>query len=83
MKDRLARYISEELLGQATGAGRPIAPDEDLLGSGLVDSLGIMSIVFFVEQELGLKIPAEDVTIENFETLETIDAYLARRRAQG
>ena len=83
MKDRLARYISEELLGQTQGAGRPIAPDEDLLGSGLVDSLGIMSIVFFVEQELGLKIPAEDVTIENFETLETIDAYLARRRAQG
>jgi acyl carrier protein len=42
-----------------------------------------MSIVFFVEQELGLKIPAEDVTIENFETLDTIDAYLARRRAQA
>lgn len=83
MKERLARYISEELLGRAQGGGRVVAPDDDLLGSGLVDSLGIMSIVFFVEKELGLKVPAEDVTIENFQTIETIDAYLERRRAQG
>ena len=83
MKERLARYISEELLGRAQGGGRTVAPDDDLLGSGLVDSLGIMSIVFFVEKELGLKVPAEDVTIENFQTIETIDAYLKRRLGQG
>lgn len=83
MKERLARYIAEELLGQTHGMGRAIAPDDDLLGSGLVDSLGIMSIVFFVEQELGFKVPAEDVTIENFQSIETIDAYLTRRRGEG
>ena len=43
VKERLARYISEELLGRAQGGGRTVAPDDDLLGSGLVDSLGIMS----------------------------------------
>jgi acyl carrier protein len=83
VKERLARYISEELLN-LTGDGRErtIAADEDLLGGGLVDSLGMMSLVYFIEQELGIDVPAEDVTIENFQTLEAIDAYLARRRAQ-
>lgn len=80
MRERLARYIAEELIGPGANGARPIALDEDLLGSGLIDSLGIMSLVFFIEQEAGLDIPPEDVTIENFQTLETIDAYVARRR---
>jgi acyl carrier protein len=42
-----------------------------------------MSIVFFIEQELGIRIPPEDVTIEHFRTIETIDAYLSRRRPDG
>lgn len=79
MKERLIRYISQELLGQR-GDDAGIAPDEDLLG-GRIDSLGIMSIVFFIEQELGVRVPPEDVTIENFQTVETIAAYLARRHS--
>lgn len=80
MKERLAAYIGQELVDRTVHGDREIAFDEDLLGSGLLDSLGIMSLVIFIEQEMAIDIPAEDVTIENFETLETIDAYLERRR---
>ena len=80
MKERLAAYIRQELVDRTVHGEREIAFDEDLLGSGLLDSLGIMSLVIFIEQEMGIDIPAEDVTIENFETLEIIDAYLDRRR---
>ena len=80
MKERLAAYIRHELVDRTVHGEREIAFDEDLLGSGLLDSLGIMSLVIFIEQEMGIDIPAEDVTIENFETLEIIDAYLDRRR---
>jgi len=83
VRERLARYIAEELLNLDPRDGRTIAPDEDLLGGGLVDSLGVMSLVFFIEQETGLDVPPEDVTIEHFQTLDAIDAYLARRRAGG
>ena len=83
MRERIARYIAEELLNLDPRDGRTIAADEDLLGSGLVDSLGIMSLVFFVEQEAALEIPPEDVTIENFQTIDAIDGYLARRRGDA
>ena len=83
MRERIARYVAEELLNLDPRDGRTIAPDEDLLGSGLVDSLGIMSLVFFVEQEAALEIPPEDVTIENFQTIDAIHDYLARRRGTG
>lgn len=76
MKERLARYIAHDLLNQGE---LPIAGDEDLLGSGLLDSLSVMSLVHFIEQEAGVDIPAEDVTIDNFVSLDAIDAYLGRR----
>lgn len=76
MRERLARYISTELLNQSDLV---IADDDDLLTSGLLDSLSVMSVVYFIEQEAGIDIPAEDVTIENFESLSAIDAYVRRR----
>lgn len=81
MKEQLSRYIATELLGRRDGLAPEIPPDDDLLGSGIVDSLGLMSIVFYIEQELGIDVPPEDVTIENFQSLQTIQDYLQRRGA--
>ena len=78
MRERLARYIATDLLNEAD---RVIGADEDLLASGLLDSLGVMSLIHFVEQDLRIDVPAEDVVIENFESLRAIDAYLRRRGA--
>ena len=79
MKQQLARYIANDLLNQPDLA---LSDEEDLLGSGLLDSLSVMSLVHFMEQELGIDVPAEDVTIENFVSLAAIEAYLARRGAR-
>ncbi len=79
MKERLAHYIAHDLLNQG---GLVIGEDEDLLGSGLLDSLSVMSLVHFIEQEFDIAVPAEDVTIEHFVSLAAIEAYLARRDAQ-
>lgn len=78
MKEMLARYIAIDLLNRGDLA---IAADEDLLGSGVLDSLSVMSLVHFIESDLGVDVPPEDVTIENFETLAAIEAYIERRRA--
>ena len=77
MKETIARYIATDLLNEST---RAIADDEDLLGSGLLDSLSVISLVHFIEQEASIEIPAEDVTIDNFISLLAIDSYIARRR---
>ncbi len=76
MRDRLARYIATDLLNEAD---RIIGHDEDLLASGLLDSLGVMSLVHFIEQDHAIDVPAEDVTIDNFVSMRAIDDYLRRR----
>jgi acyl carrier protein len=76
MREKLARYIAADLLNQPNLA---IGDDEDLLASGLLDSLSVMSLIHFIEQDSGIAVPAEDVTIENFVSLRAIDAYLGKR----
>lgn len=72
MKEKLITYIQTELLnGQHV-----IAPDQDLLISGLVDSIGVMRLVGFIEKALETTIPPKDVTLENFGTVNDIVHYL-------
>jgi acyl carrier protein len=52
--------------------------DENLLASGMVDSLGMYQLITHMEQQYKVKIPVEDVTIENFGTLLDIEGYLTQ-----
>ena len=81
MKSVLANYIGDRLLNGRIHGG--VSEDDDLLGSGLLDSLGIMQLVLFIETEFAMDVPPEDVTIENFQTVTKIGAYLEGRRSEG
>jgi acyl carrier protein len=76
VREQLARYIAVDLLNQSDLV---IGEDEDLLVSGLLDSLSVMSLIHHIEQDLSIDVPAEDVTIENFASLRAMDEYLVRR----
>ena len=76
MRERLARYIAADVLNQPNLV---IGEDDDLLTSGVLDSLSVMSVIHFIEQDLEIDVPAEDVTIEHFVSLRAIDAYLTKR----
>lgn len=77
MKTVLRRYITEELLNDS---GELVLDDGDnLLGTGLLDSVAMISLVLFIETEFSIPVPPEDVTIENFLSIDTIASYLTKR----
>jgi acyl carrier protein len=45
-----------------------VAPDTDIIGEGLVDSLGIFKLIAFVEEAFAVTIEPEEVLLENFQT---------------
>lgn len=74
-------FILEELMtGSAVDA---IDHDEDLLGTGVVDSHGLMQLVAFLRERHGVVVPDEELTPENFQTIAAIDAFVQRERAQA
>jgi acyl carrier protein len=70
-------FISIELIGDDESV--TLSSDVDLLGSGLVDSLGIMRLVAFLEETYATSVPPEDVIIDNFLTINSIVAYVHRK----
>ena len=77
MKEETLHYGQNELINDPDlGA---LESDEDLLGSGLLDSLGMMRLVGYIEERFELKIPMEDMVIENFESIDTLVSYLEKK----
>lgn len=49
-----------------------VEDDTNLLEEEVVDSLGIFTLVSFIEDKFGVSVDAEEVNLENFETVQTI-----------
>jgi acyl carrier protein len=65
-------YLTTELVNDAPA----IADDTPLLKTELIDSMGVLTLVGFIEDEYGITIAADDVSAENFESLVTITALV-------
>lgn len=78
MEHKILAFIKNELAGDPNAA---LAPEDDLLNSGLIDSIGIMQLIAFIEQEQGIKIPPQDLTIDNFVSVQAITNYLQKQGA--
>lgn len=46
-----------------------------LFSRGLIDSLSVMDLVFFVEREIGQAVPPANITLENFDSIARIVAF--------
>lgn len=54
--------------------------DTLLFSSGALDSVAMLNLITFVEETTGIEIRADEVTLENFDTIERILRF-ARERA--
>ncbi len=70
----LKEYIREELMN---GSSSELDESENLLAAGIIDSLGILRLVSFVEEKFGIEVPDEDVTIDNFQSVKSMSDYVA------
>lgn len=76
-REALKRYVNEEILGD--GQDCIDTYEDDILMTGLVDSIGVMRLVAFIQDSFEVDVPPEDVTIESFRSVAAISDYLERR----
>ena len=72
-EETLVVFIRDELL---FGAAESLSPGDELLTSGLLDSMSVMSLVAHLEELLGRPIPDDDITVEHFANVASICTYL-------
>ena len=72
----LQQFLVDELAADPSDVERL---DVELVEEDIVDSLGIFSIVDFLEAQYSIAIDPTEITIENFSTLRAIDALVERK----
>ena len=80
LRDALKRFIEEEIVDEDDRV--EISHDDPLIERGIIDSMAVMQIVTFIEEETGLRIPDSEVLLENFESVSTVDAMVQRLSAR-
>jgi acyl carrier protein len=50
----------------------PIDRDSLLVEEGIIDSLAVFALIGFIDEQFGVKVDPQDVTLENFTTVVAI-----------
>jgi acyl carrier protein len=69
---RIVEFMQRELLPPDVTVGR----DDDLLSGDLLDSIGVLRLATFVDQEFAIGMQPSDFVIENFQTVAVLARYV-------
>ena len=57
----------------------PFAGDDNLLESGIIDSLGILDLVSFLEQEFVIVVADDELIPENFQSVDRLTLFVEKK----
>jgi acyl carrier protein len=75
MKEQIVRFIKDTFITD----GRELAHDEPLFESGLIDSLGFIKLLEFIEKKFNISIAMSEVTMDKFETIDGIEKFIEEK----
>jgi acyl carrier protein len=78
-REILVNFVSKEL--SADLDSRDLDDNEDLLEGGIIDSLGIMKLLAFIEEEFSIRVIDQELTPENFQTINSILHLIETKQA--
>ncbi|WP_265445346.1 acyl carrier protein [Flexivirga meconopsidis] len=73
--EQLEKYVAQEFLGQP---GEAIPTDLDLLNSAILDSLGMLKMIAWIETTFDAVISDQDLDPENFRSIGSIAEFVER-----
>lgn len=77
----VAVRIREFVLKTFPPAGkRTLGDDEKWLESGLIESLGILDLIHFLETEFSIEVSDEELLPENFQSLSAAATFVQRKQ---
>jgi len=78
LHDSIRHFILENYL--FTDDPAQLGLDDSLLGRGIVDSTGMLEIILFIEEQLGVKVADTEMVPENLDSVNRIAAFVTSKR---
>lgn len=79
VKEQIRQYVAENFLFSDNGF--ELDNDESFLEAGVVDSLGVLELVTFVEENFDVQVPDEEIVPDNFDSVDRLADYIGRKRS--
>ena len=82
----LIEFVTTLVRSRTRAAGQALVDIDEstpLFETGLIDSLGILELLAFVEKTLGTAVPLQKVDLEFFRTVDCISRSFWRDRREG
>jgi acyl carrier protein len=80
IKTQIREFINQHILFGVDDI--EYSDDDSFLESGIIDSMGIMDLTLFVEQQFRLDIRDHEITPANFDSLNRLSAYIQTKASQ-
>ena len=77
IRDRIRSFIVENFLFDDDSAA--CSDDDSLIENRIIDSLGVLALVNFVEESFGIPGQDDDIVPENFDSVNRISRFVAGR----
>lgn len=77
VEDKVRNYILENYL--FTEDQSELNSEDSFLEKGIIDSTGILEIIFFLEEEFGISVEDEEMLPENLDSVNNIVKYLSSK----
>jgi acyl carrier protein len=74
-------YIMENLLFAADSTA--LANDDSFLEKGIIDSTGILELIFFLEQQFEIKVYDTELIPENLDSVSKIVGFVQKKKNGG
>ncbi len=78
-KEQIRTYIAQNLLFSMDGFN--YSDDSSFRHEGIVDSVGVLNLVLFVEETFGIQVEDREVTPDNFDSVSKLSDYIHRKMA--
>jgi acyl carrier protein len=78
-KESIRKYVLAELVTDKKHHN--LTDSDQLIESGIIDSLGIMKLIGFLEDNMSVQIDDMELVPENFSTIESISALVEKKLA--
>jgi acyl carrier protein len=77
IEEMIRTYIAENML--FSDNGYPYSDDASFLEEGIVDSMGIMELVMFVEESFGATVEDHEFVPDNLDSVSKLAAFIRRK----
>ena len=79
-EDNINRII--KLIMPMVRGNHTVEPGTMIIEDGVIDSLSVINLIMEIEREFGMRIKPMDVTIDDFQSPERIEAAIGRLQAK-